>query len=210
MNRFLYKIIVHPRFIIYIGTLNPGYRNKRISEKVKRDLNSREFTPTYVYTRIYIYIYSPIPKKQPPQLDTYPSPHRAPCSLPRKAQENKGTPSRTRTREPACVLSIDSFSFLFSSESQKKFRFTLNFFFFFVLCLQQNASTFMYFRPLVRHLLSSLSQLVTLPFQSQVCLSKSKANPPGHVICFSPDLVHLRGRTCLHRICNDNGVLCFF
>lgn len=46
----------------------------------------------------------------------------------------------------------------------------------------------------VRHLLSSLSQLVTLPFQSQVCLSKSKASPLGHVICFSPDLVHLRGR----------------
>lgn len=40
-------------------------------------------------------------------------------------------------------------------------------------------------------LLSSLSQLVTLPFQSQVCLSKSKANPLGHVICFRPDLVHL-------------------
>lgn len=46
----------------------------------------------------------------------------------------------------------------------------------------------------VRHLLSSLSQLVTLPFQSQVCLSKSKASPLGHVICFSPDLVHLGGR----------------
>lgn len=40
-------------------------------------------------------------------------------------------------------------------------------------------------------LLSSLSQLVTLPFQSQVCLSKSKASPLGHVICFRPDLVHL-------------------
>lgn len=40
-------------------------------------------------------------------------------------------------------------------------------------------------------LLSSLSQLVTLPFQSQVCLSKSKANPLGHVICFRPDFVHL-------------------
>lgn len=40
-------------------------------------------------------------------------------------------------------------------------------------------------------LLSSLSQLVTLPFQSQVCLSTSKANPLGHVICFRPDLVHL-------------------
>lgn len=46
----------------------------------------------------------------------------------------------------------------------------------------------------MRHLLSSLSQLVTLPFQSQVCLSKSKASPLGHVICFSPDLVHLGGR----------------
>lgn len=42
-------------------------------------------------------------------------------------------------------------------------------------------------------LLSSLSQLVTLPFQSQVCLSKSKASPLGHVICFRPDLVHLAG-----------------
>lgn len=42
-------------------------------------------------------------------------------------------------------------------------------------------------------LLSSLSQLVTLPFQSQVCLSKSKASPLGHVICFRPDLVHLVG-----------------
>lgn len=40
-------------------------------------------------------------------------------------------------------------------------------------------------------LLSSLSQSVTLPFQSQVCLSKSKASPLGHVICFRPDLVHL-------------------
>lgn len=38
---------------------------------------------------------------------------------------------------------------------------------------------------------SSLSQLVTLPFQSQVCLSKSKASPLGHVIFFRPDLVHL-------------------
>lgn len=46
----------------------------------------------------------------------------------------------------------------------------------------------------LRHLLSSLSQLVTLPFQSQVCLSKSKASPLGHVICFRPDLVHLRGQ----------------
>lgn len=40
-------------------------------------------------------------------------------------------------------------------------------------------------------LLSSLSQLVTLPFQSQVCLSMSNANPLGQVICFRPDLVHL-------------------
>lgn len=43
-----------------------------------------------------------------------------------------------------------------------------------------------------RHLLSSLSQLVTLPFQSQVCLSRSKASPDGQVICLRPDLVHLR------------------
>lgn len=40
-------------------------------------------------------------------------------------------------------------------------------------------------------LLSSLSQFVTLPFQSQVCLSMSNANPLGQVICFRPDLVHL-------------------
>lgn len=48
-------------------------------------------------------------------------------------------------------------------------------------------------RLVVVDLLSSLSQLVTLPFQSQVCLSKSKASPLGHVICFRPDLVHLTG-----------------
>lgn len=40
-------------------------------------------------------------------------------------------------------------------------------------------------------LLSSLSQVVTLPFQSHVCLSMSNANPLGQVICFRPDLVHL-------------------
>jgi len=40
-------------------------------------------------------------------------------------------------------------------------------------------------------LLSSLSQLFTLPFQSHVCLSTSKANPEGQLICFIPDFVHL-------------------
>lgn len=45
---------------------------------------------------------------------------------------------------------------------------------------------------LFRHLLSSLSQLVTLPFQSQVCFSRSNASPDGQVICLRPDLVHLR------------------
>lgn len=42
-----------------------------------------------------------------------------------------------------------------------------------------------------RDLLSSLSQVLTFPFQSHVCLSMSNANPLGHVICFRPDLVHL-------------------
>lgn len=44
---------------------------------------------------------------------------------------------------------------------------------------------------LFRDLLSSLSQVLTFPFQSHVCLSMSNANPLGHVICFRPDLVHL-------------------
>lgn len=60
-----------------------------------------------------------------------------------------------------------------------------------------------------RHLLSSLSQLVTLPFQSQVCLSKSKAKPPGHVICFSPDLVHLRGKQLLYTTNMQNSLVIF-
>lgn len=57
----------------------------------------------------------------------------------------------------------------------------------------KNEGRFFFLFPRVRHLLSSLSQLVTLPFQSQVCLSKSKANPLGHVIGFRPDFVHLKG-----------------
>lgn len=44
------------------------------------------------------------------------------------------------------------------------------------------------------NLLSSRSQLVTLPFQSQVCLSMSKAKPDGQLICFIPALVHLRDK----------------
>lgn len=45
-----------------------------------------------------------------------------------------------------------------------------------------------------RHLLSSWSQFLTLPFQSQVCLSTSKARPEGQLICFIPAFVHLRNR----------------
>lgn len=45
---------------------------------------------------------------------------------------------------------------------------------------------------LVWDLLSFLSQLVTLAFQSHVCFSMSNASPEGHVICLSPALVHLQ------------------
>lgn len=44
------------------------------------------------------------------------------------------------------------------------------------------------------NLLSFLSQLSTLAFQSHVCFSMSNAKPEGQVICFSPELVHL----CVH------------
>jgi hypothetical protein len=53
------------------------------------------------------------------------------------------------------------------------------------------------------HLLSSLSQLFTLPFQSHVCLSTSKANPEGQLICFIPDFVHL-----MKKINNKRSLLC--
>jgi hypothetical protein len=53
------------------------------------------------------------------------------------------------------------------------------------------------------HLLSSLSQLFTLPFQSHVCLSTSKANPEGQLICFIPDFVHL-----MNKINNKRSLLC--
>lgn len=42
------------------------------------------------------------------------------------------------------------------------------------------------------NLLSFLSQLSTLAFQSQVCFSMSNAKPEGQVICFSPARVHLK------------------
>lgn len=50
-----------------------------------------------------------------------------------------------------------------------------------------------------RHLLSKRLQLVTLPFQSHVCLSMSNAKPDGQVICFIPALVHLKEKM---RSCN--------
>jgi hypothetical protein len=53
------------------------------------------------------------------------------------------------------------------------------------------------------HLLSNLSQLFTLPFQSHVCLSTSKANPEGQLICFIPDFVHL-----MKKINNRGSLLC--
>lgn len=43
----------------------------------------------------------------------------------------------------------------------------------------------------IRNLLSFLSQLSTLAFQSHVCFSMSNAKPEGQVICFSPARVHL-------------------
>lgn len=43
-----------------------------------------------------------------------------------------------------------------------------------------------------RNLLSFLSQLSTLAFQSHVCFSMSKAKPEGQVIAFSPARVHLK------------------
>lgn len=46
----------------------------------------------------------------------------------------------------------------------------------------------------IRNLLSFLSQLSTLAFQSQVCFSMSNAKPEGQVICFSPARVHLNKR----------------
>ncbi|GBP21498.1 hypothetical protein EVAR_12099_1 [Eumeta japonica] len=50
------------------------------------------------------------------------------------------------------------------------------------------------------------STLATLPFQSHVCLSRSKANPDGQVICLRPDLVHLyRQETCTLTRCCETG-----
>lgn len=54
----------------------------------------------------------------------------------------------------------------------------------------QNAFFFCFLFSL--HLLSFLSQFDTFTFQSHVCFSMSKAKPEGHVICLSPDRVHLQ------------------